>query len=59
MYGFSQYSENIVATMFTTMPSLVKSVAVTSMKMFRVLRVILLCSELMMGGIDRTVRFWS
>lgn len=52
--GSSQYSENIVEMMFATMSSFVSSVAVISMKMFLVLRVILLCSELMMGGIDKT-----
>ena len=49
-----QYSENMVATILTTMPSLVSSVAVTSMNTFCVFKVILLCSELMIGGIDRT-----
>ena len=57
--GSSQYSENIVAIIFTTMPSLVSSVAVTSMKTFRVFKVILLWSELMIGGIESTVRFES
>ena len=57
--GSAQYSENIVATMLTTMASLVSSVAVTSMNTFRVFSVILLCSELMIGGIDSTVRFVS
>jgi hypothetical protein len=52
--GSSQYSENIVATMFVTMLSFVWSVAVKSMKMFRVLIVILLCSEFMMGGKEST-----
>ena len=54
--GSSQYSENIVTMMFVTMFNFVKSVAVTSMKTFRVFRVILLRSELMMGGIEST---WS
>ena len=49
-----QYSENIVATILTTMASFVSSVAVTSMKTLCVSNVILLCSELMIGGIDRT-----
>jgi hypothetical protein len=40
--------------MFTTMASLVGSVAVTSINTFFVFRVILLCSELMIGGIDST-----
>lgn len=56
MKGSAQYSENIVDTILTTMSSLVRSVAVTSMKTFRVFNVILLCSELMIGGIDKT---WS
>ena len=54
--GSSQYSENIVTTMFVTIFSFVKSVAVRSTKTFRVFRVILLRSELMMGGNEST---WS
>lgn len=42
------------ATMLSTMMSFVSSVAVTSIKTFLVFSVILLCSELMIGGIDRT-----
>lgn len=57
--GSAQYSENMVAMMFVTMCSFVSSVAVTSMKIFRVLSVILLCSELMMGGMDSTTSFLS
>lgn len=53
-YGSAQYSENIVATILTTIFSLVSSVAVTSMKMFFVFKVIFECSELMIGGIDKT-----
>lgn len=52
--GNAQYSENMVETMLTTIPSFVSSVAVTSMKRFVVSKVILLCSELMIGGIERT-----
>lgn len=52
--GSEQYSENIVETILTTTPSFVSSVAVTSMKIFFVFNVILLCSELMMGGMDNT-----
>lgn len=52
--GSAQYSENMVETMLTTTPSFVSSVAVTSMKIFFVSNVILLCSELMIGGIERT-----
>ena len=54
MKGSSQYSENIVTMMFVTMFNFVKSVAVRSTKTFRVFRVILLRSELMMGGIEST-----
>ena len=54
--GSSQYSENIVTTMFVTIFSFVKSVAVRSIKTFRVFRVILLRSELMIGGKEST---WS
>lgn len=54
MKGSSQYSENMVAIMLTTIPSLVSSVAVTSMNTFFVFNVILLCSELMIGGIEAT-----
>jgi hypothetical protein len=57
--GSRQYSENMVATILTTMPSFVSSVAVTSMKTFCVFSVILLCSELIIGGIDRTRSFES
>lgn len=59
MYGSAQYSENMVEMMFATIPSLVSSVAVISMKTFRVLRVILLCSELMIGGMESTRSCWS
>jgi hypothetical protein len=54
VYGSAQYSENIVDMMLTTTSSFVWSVAVTSMKIFRVFSVILLCSELMIGGMDST-----
>ena len=57
--GFAQYSENMVEMMFATMLSFVRSVAVMSMKMLRVLRVILLCSELIIGGMDKTLSFVS
>ena len=57
--GSSQYSENMVARMLTTMPSFVSSSAVTSINTLRVLTVILECSELMMGGILATVRLLS
>ena len=56
VYGSAQYSENIVDTMLITIASFVGSVAVTSIKTFFVFKVILLSSELMIGGIDRT---WS
>lgn len=54
MKGSAQYSENIVEMIFATIPNFVSSVAVISMKILRVLRVILLCSELMIGGMERT-----
>lgn len=40
MNGSLEYSENIVATMLTTIANFVSSVAVTSMKIFLVFRVI-------------------
>ena len=49
----------MVEMMLATMASFVSSVAVISMNILRVLRVILLCSELMMGGIEATVPFES
>lgn len=57
--GSSQYSENMVERMLATIPSLVSSVAVISMNTFLVFSVILLCSELMIGGIDSTVSLVS
>jgi hypothetical protein len=57
--GSSQYSLNIATISFVTIASLVSSVAVKSMKTFRVLRVILECSELMIGGMESTVRLES
>ena len=54
--GSSQYSENIVAMMLMTIPSFVSSVAVTSIQTLRVFKVILLWSELMMGGMEATLR---
>lgn len=57
--GCSQYSLNIVTIIFVTIASLVSSVAVRSMNTFRVLSVILECSELMMGGMESTVRLAS
>ena len=52
-----QYSENIVDTIFTTISNFVWSVAVTSIKTFLVFSVIFECSELIIGGIERTVSF--
>jgi hypothetical protein len=49
----------MVQMMLRTMLSLVSSVAVTSMKTSVVSRVILVCSELMMGGMERTCRVVS
>ena len=57
MKGSSQYSENMVTIMLTTIASFVSSNAVTSTNTFRVFSVILLCSELMIGGIESTVSF--
>jgi hypothetical protein len=54
VYGSAQYSENIAEMMFATTCSFVSSVAVMSMNTFVVFSVILLCSELMIGGIDST-----
>ena len=53
--GSAQYSENMVEMMLITIPSFVSSVAVTSIQIFRVFKVILLCSELMMGGMEQTL----
>lgn len=54
VYGSAQYSENMEDTILTTISSFVWSVAVISMNTFRVFSVILLCSELMIGGMDST-----
>jgi hypothetical protein len=54
--GSAQYSENILATILTTICNFVSSVAVVSMNTFLVSSVILLCSELIIGGILNT---WS
>lgn len=54
MNGSAQCSANIRATMLMTMESFVSSVAVVSIKTFRVFKVIFECSELMIGGIDST-----
>jgi hypothetical protein len=52
--GSAQYSENILATILITICNFVSSVAVVSMNTFLVSSVILLCSELIMGGILST-----
>lgn len=57
--GSAQYSENILATILITICNFVSSVAVVSMNTFLVSNVILLCSELMMGGILNTWSFAS
>ena len=54
--GSAQYSENILATIVITICNFVSSVAVVSINTFLVSSVILLCSELIMGGILNT---WS
>ena len=54
LYLSAQYSENIVVIMFNTTSALVKSVAVISMKIFLVFKVILLWLPLIIGGNERT-----
>ena len=57
--GSSVYWENMVTRILLHISALVMSVAVISMNTFRVLRVILEWFELMIGGIEQTVRFLS
>lgn len=57
--GSSVYCENIVTIMLFTISTLVLSVAVISMKTFRVWRPILEWFPLMIGGIEQTVPFES
>ena len=57
--GSSVYCENIVTMMLVTISSFVRSVAVTSIKTFRVSALILEWFELMIGGIEQTVRLES
>ena len=59
MKGSSVYCENIVTSMLLHISAFVLSVAVMSMKTLRVLRLILEWFELMIGGIEQTVRFLS
>ena len=53
------YCENMATRMLVTISNLVRSVAVTSIKTLRVFVLILEWSELMIGGIEHTVRFES
>ena len=57
--GSSVYWENMVTRMLLQISALVMSVAVMSMKTLRVFRLIFEWFELMMGGIEQTVRFLS
>lgn len=59
MKGSSVYCENIVTIMLMTISSFVRSVAVTSTKTLRVFVLILEWSELIIGGIEQTVRLES
>src|SRR5688572_8034697 len=52
--GLAAYSANMAVRVSRTMRALVRSVAVASMKMLRVARVILVRSELMRGGTEHT-----
>ena len=53
------YWENMETIMLLTISALVLSVAVMSMKTLRVLMLILEWLELIIGGIEQTVRFES
>ena len=57
--GSEVYWENMVTRILFTISAFVLSVAVMSMKTLRVLRLILEWLELMIGGIEQTVRFAS
>ena len=59
MKGSSVYWENMVTRMLLHISAFVLSVAVMSMKTLRVFRLILEWFELMIGGIEQTVRFLS
>lgn len=59
MKGLSQYAENIATRIFITISTLVRSVAVTSIKTFLVSKVILDWLELMIGGNEHTTRLES
>lgn len=59
MKGSEVYCENMVTIMLLQISALVLSVAVMSMKTLRVSRVILEWLELMMGGMEQTVRLAS
>jgi len=57
--GSEVYWENMVTMMLLQISALVLSVAVMSMKTLRVSRVILEWLELMIGGMEQTVRLAS
>lgn len=57
--GSEVYWENMVTRMLFTISALVSSVAVMSIKTLRVLRLILEWLELIIGGMEQTVRFAS
>ena len=57
--GSEVYWENMVTMILLTISAFVLSVAVISMKTLRVLRLIFEWSELMIGGMEQTVRFAS
>ena len=57
--GSEVYCENIVTRILFTISAFVLSVAVMSMKTLRVLRLILEWLELIIGGIEQTIRFAS
>lgn len=59
MKGSSVYWENMVTRMLLHISAFVLSVAVMSMKTLRVFTLILEWFELMIGGIEQTVRFLS
>ena len=57
--GSDVYWENMVTIILFTISAFVLSVAVISMKTLRVLRLILEWLELIIGGMEQTVRFAS
>ena len=57
--GSEVYCENIVTMMLFTISAFVLSVAVISIKTLRVFRLIFEWLELIIGGMEQTVRFAS